>query len=188
MARGSSPWRPDAVVGTAGREHDRRPPDFQGPVGGLPNAPEAGAPCQPSGPLPGRADSGAVRTRPASGARGCQGGKRTLLGAPTGVSGLPRVAAPARPPPRSGDLDPVPFRPAARPPSLLAEGRGATAAEKVDPRSHPPLRGNDLEAFSTARDRAPSGWAPPLALGPTNPCPTAVHMEPFPTSALKAPV
>lgn len=137
-ARGSSPWRPDAVVGTAGREHDRRPLGFQGPVGDLPNAPKAEAPCQPSGPLPGRTDSGAVRTRPASGARDCQGGKRTLLGAPTGVPRLPRVTASARPPPRSGDLDPVPFRPAARPPSLLAKGRGATAAERERERVSPP--------------------------------------------------
>ena len=82
-----------------GGEHDRRPPGFHGPVGGLPNAPKTGAPCQPSGPLSGRADSRAVRTRPASDARGCQGGKRTLLGASTGVPGLPRVAASVRPPP-----------------------------------------------------------------------------------------
>jgi len=113
LARGSSPWRPDAVVGTTGREHDRRPPGFHGPVGGLPNAPEAGAPCQPSGPFSERVDSRAVRTRPASDARDCQGGKRTLLGASTGVPGLPRVAASVRPPPRFGDLDPIPFRPRA---------------------------------------------------------------------------
>jgi hypothetical protein len=111
LARGSSPWRPDAVVGTTGREHDRRPPGFHGPVGGLPNAPETGAPCQPSGPFSERVDSRAVRTRPASDARDCQGGKRTLLGASTGVPGLPRVAASVRPPPRFGDLDPIPFRP-----------------------------------------------------------------------------
>ena len=29
----ASPWRPDAVMSTTGREHDRRPPGFQGPSG-----------------------------------------------------------------------------------------------------------------------------------------------------------
>jgi hypothetical protein len=65
------PLRPTAVTQNqlavrgirAGREHDRRPPGFHGPVGGLPNAPETGAPCQPSDPFSGRADSRVVRTR-----------------------------------------------------------------------------------------------------------------------------
>jgi len=38
--------------------------------------------------------------------------------------------------------------------------------------------------YYVAQSRA-LGTASPDHLGPTNPCPTAVRMEPFPTSALK---
>ena len=54
----------------------------------------------PGEPIPG--SSGRVQAFPVKRkrhARGCQGGKRTLLGASTGVPGLPRVAASVRPPP-----------------------------------------------------------------------------------------
>ena len=168
-------------MGTTGREHDRRPPGFHGPVGGLPNAPETGAPCQPSGPFSERVDSRAVRDASRVGRARLSGRKRTLLGASTGVPGLPRVAASVRPPPRFGDLDPIPFRPRARPPSSPCEEAGVRWPPA---RRHPCGRRRDR----ATRDRTPSERDLPYALGSTNPCPTAVHMEPFPTSALKAPV
>jgi hypothetical protein len=87
-----------------------------------------------------------------------------------GSLALPRRSVPRR---RFGDLDPIPFRPRVRPPSLPCERAGV--------RWPPP----SLRKEET-RDRTPSERDLPYALGSTNPCPTAVHMEPFPTSALKA--
>jgi hypothetical protein len=53
-------------------------------------------------------------------------------------------------------------------------------------REPPRHRTTELPRPPAAQSRT-LGTASPDRLGPTNPCPTAVRMEPFPTSALKVP-
>lgn len=89
---------------------------------------------------------------------------------------LGSLALPRRSVPRhgSGILTRFPFGRGCDPPPLLAERPGCV--------------GHTNLAAAMTRDHTPSERDLPYALGSTNPCPTAVHMEPFPTSALKAPV
>jgi len=56
-------------------------------------------------------------------------------------------------------------------------------------RREPPRHRDDgkLPPHRPAAQSCTLGTASPDRLGPTNPCPTAVRMEPFPTSALKVP-
>lgn len=94
---------------------------------------------------------------------------------------LGSLALPRRSVPRhgSGILTRFPFGPGCDPPPPLARRPGCVGRPTANPCG---------PAARTTRDRTPSERDLPYALGSTNPCPTAVHMEPFPTSALKAPV
>ena len=135
----------------------------------------------PGEPIPGPSGRAPRRTRAA-----VREEREPSSGPPPASSGSlasPRRSVPRR---RFGDLDPIPFRPRARPPSPPSRGGpgrappGGRAAGGRPPALPAPRGGRSIA-------RLPSrAW--PCALGSTNPCPTAVHMEPFPTSALKAPV
>jgi hypothetical protein len=134
--RGFSPWRPAAVMSTARRENYSRRRIFKGHRGRTGPRKGAGL-CRPRDPSSGQTDF-RVTDR--------QEEKRTLPGAPAGVSAFGCVAA-KNPHPGAGMLTGFPF----------AKRRASAHVE------------SEL----------------PYRLGPANPCPTAVHTEPFPTSVLK---
>lgn len=144
-ARGCSPWRPAADMGTTSHENYTVSLGFSRADASSPDSTRDVLLYGAHVPISGRTDSRVAAPYQE---------KRTLPGTHVGVSEFVCVAALGAGAPisasRFGNINPIPFRSA-----------GAT---RTSPR------------FRTA-------FAYPL--GSTDPCSTAVHMEPFSTSAFK---
>jgi hypothetical protein len=157
--RGCSPWRPDADMGTTGRRCTPSP-GFSSPDRS--GAPDAARTC---GALRGKTLS---PTDPVPGPRPLNQ-KRQLFPAPADDS-PDSVLALRRgderrndsPCPGSGMINPIPFR--------------------LTPRRAPLLSAFDFASIV----RPLLGAAFACGLGSTNPCASAVHMEPFSTSVLQS--
>ena len=134
--RGCSPWRPDAVMSTTGRERYPLLQIFKGRRGRTGHRKTCDA-LPAAGPY--------LRVNRFQGGRAVKK-KRELFPGPPPTS-LDSHALPPAAASRFGNVDPIPFR-------------------------------------WTARNRALDTELPHL-LGSTNPCPIAVHMEPFSTSVFK---
>jgi hypothetical protein len=137
LTRGFSPWRPDAVMGTIGRDTAEGSSRFSRARRGAPDAATSAALCQ--------------RAAPSRRANQFQGAcavkkKRQLFPEPRRAS-LDSVALPRLP--------------------------------------HPGARILTLFSFGGARGEPALASLSGGALESTNPCPNAVHMEPFSTSVFK---
>ena len=145
-ARGCSPRRPAADMGTSSRENYTASLGFSRADSGAPDATRDVALCGAQVPISGRTDSRVAAPYQE---------KRTLPGARASVSEFVCVTAPSPERPisasRFGNVNPIPFR----------------------------TSGGD------ARSSPHFGTAFACSLGSTDPCSTAVHMEPFSTSAFK---
>ncbi|CUT98476.1 senescence associated protein [Echinococcus multilocularis] len=177
-ARGSSPWRPDADMGTACHENNTASLGFSRAYKSLPDTTGEVVLYGGDTPISGQPDSRG-NNRPYK-------EKRTLPGTPADVSEFVCVTAPDG----AARVERTTDRPTDRPTPPISVSR----VENVNPI---PFRSGGLPTYNTtpmrphARTHALMQGTPRLCtespdrLGPPDPWPTAVPMEPFSTSALK---
>lgn len=135
LTRGCSPWRPDAVMSTTGRQGHSVIRIFKGHRGCTGHHATCGA-VPAAGPY--------LRLNRFQGGRAVKQKRKLFPGPP--MTSPDSLTLPSTPTSRFRNFNPIPFR-------------------------------------SSRGTRCLTGF--PRLLGSTNPCASAVHMEPFPSSAFK---
>ena len=142
-ARGFSPWRPDAVMGTAGRETRIALSSriFKGRWGCSRTPRKPGRSASRPALSPGEPIPGVVRTRHRDRPRvGCQRGKRTLLWDPRRRLLAPFALPRRTSPPGPGILTRFPFGPGATPSTRWRRDASVRRPPPAETRSHPIAR------------------------------------------------